>query len=113
MQAALEENKVGLAVWLAIINSNNAAQWNAQLCQSWPTTMEHWYGLPEALFDTRVPYRTILLTIIMPMNRIGFGRVINCGSSTLPNQVLPKWNAVMDELLSLDFTLDPTFNIYG
>jgi imidazolonepropionase-like amidohydrolase len=74
------------------------------------TTMEHWYGLPEALFDDR----TIQ----------DFPRDYNYGNEQdrfgqagrLWKQAAKpgseKWNRVMDELIKLDFTIVPTFTIY-
>lgn len=72
--------------------------------------MEHWYGLPESLFDNRTiqdyPYD---YNYNDEQHRFG-----NAGR--LWKQAAPagsaKRNAVMDELLKLDFTLDPTFTIY-
>jgi imidazolonepropionase-like amidohydrolase len=72
--------------------------------------MEHWYGLPEALFADR--------TIQDFPADYNYGdeqhRFGNAGR--LWKQAAPpgsaKWNAVMDELLGLGFSIDPTFTIY-
>jgi hypothetical protein len=74
------------------------------------TSMEHWYGLPEALFDARV------IQDYPPgynyadeSHRFGqAGRL--WAQAAAPGS--ERWTAVMDELLELDFTLDPTLTIY-
>ncbi|HEY5907331.1 MAG TPA: amidohydrolase family protein [Vicinamibacteria bacterium] len=74
------------------------------------TTMEHWYGLPEALFDDRTVQD-------YPLD-YNYGdeqhRFANAGrlwkQAAKPGS--EKWNAVMDELIKLDFTLVPTLTIY-
>ena len=73
-------------------------------------SMEHWYGLPEALFDNRV--------IQDDPNDYNYNneqdRFSQAGRLWLQaaKPGSDKWNAVMQELLDLDFTLDPTFTIY-
>jgi len=72
--------------------------------------MEHWYGLPESLFDDR--------TIQDYPDDYNYNdeqhRFGNAGR--LWKQAAPrgsaKRNAVIDELLKLDFTIDPTLTIY-
>lgn len=73
-------------------------------------SMEHWYGLPEALFDDRIIQDYPLdYNYANEQDRFGeAGRLWR--QAAKPGS--EKWNAVMDELLSLDFTLDPTFTIY-
>jgi hypothetical protein len=85
------------------VNVLTSARWGL-------TSMEHWYGLPEALFVDR--------TIQDYPADYNYGdeqhRFANAGrlwkQAALPGT--EKWNAVRDELISLDFTLDPTFTIY-
>jgi hypothetical protein len=74
------------------------------------TSMEHWYGLPEALFvDRRVQDYPPDYNYSNEQDRFGqAGRL--WAQAAEPGS--PKWNAVMDELLELDFTIDPTFTIY-
>lgn len=74
------------------------------------TTMEHWYGLPEALFeDRRVQHYPLGYNYNDEQHRFGeAGRLWL--QAAAPGS--PRWNAVMDSLLALDFTLVPTFNIY-
>ena len=72
--------------------------------------MEHWYGLPEALFDNRtVQDFPDDYNYNDEQHRFG-----NAGR--LWKQAAPSGSAkrkeVMDELLKLDFTIDPTFTIY-
>ncbi|MDX2283038.1 MAG: amidohydrolase family protein [Bacteroidia bacterium] len=74
------------------------------------TSMEHWYGLPEALFtDRTVQQYPPDYNYQNEAQRFGeAGRLWR--QAAAPGS--PRWNAVMDSLLALDFTLDPTFNIY-
>jgi len=72
--------------------------------------MEHWYGLPEALFEDRtVQDYPLDYNYQNEQNRFE-------EAGKLWKQAAPPysdhWNAVMEELISLDFTIDPTFNIY-
>jgi len=72
--------------------------------------MEHWYGLPESLFDARsIQDYPADYNYLDEQHRFG-------GAGRLWKQAAPpgspKWNAVMDELLKLGFDLDPTFTIY-
>ena len=73
-------------------------------------SLEHWYGLPEALFDNRsvqdFPYD---YNYNNEYHRFGqAGRLWK--QSSKPGS--DKWNEVMDELLELDFILSPTLTIY-
>jgi imidazolonepropionase-like amidohydrolase len=72
--------------------------------------MEHWYGLPEALFaDRTVQDYPADYNYLDEQNRFG-------EAGRLWKQAAPpgsaKWNAVMDELIALGFNIDPTFTIY-
>ncbi len=74
------------------------------------TSMTHWYGLPEALFDDKV-IQNYPLDYNYNNEQHRFeeaGRL--WAQAAKPGS--EKWNAVMDELLELDFTLNPTFTIY-
>ena len=85
------------------VNVLTSARWGL-------TSMEHWYGLPEALFTDR--------TVQDYPADYNYGdeqhRFENAGrlwrQAARPGS--EKWNAVRDELIALDFTLDPTFGIY-
>lgn len=74
------------------------------------TSMEHWYGLPEALFTDRT-LQDYPLDYNYQNEQDRFGEAGRLwAQAAAPGS--EKWNAVMDELIELDFTLDPTFNIY-
>ncbi len=111
MDAALRENKrLGLrsachhaqldVAWWNVLNSAEAGL----------TSMEHWYGLPEALFTDRVVQDYPLdYNYMNEQHRFGqAGRLWKQAAKPYTE----KWNQVMNRLLALDFTLDPTFNIY-
>lgn len=111
MTAALDENrKVGLrsACHHAQLS---VARWNVlNSARAGLTSMEHWYGLPEALFEDRtVQDYPLDYNYNNEQDRFGeAGRLWRQAAAPYS----PKWNAVMDELIELDFTIDPTFNIY-
>jgi imidazolonepropionase-like amidohydrolase len=111
MQAAIEEaKKRGLRsachhaqLNVARVNVLTSARWGL-------TTMEHWYGLPEALFDGRT-VQDYPLDYNYSDESHRFGE-----AGRLWKQAAPpgseRWNQVMNELLALDFTIDPTLTIY-
>lgn len=110
-RAALEENKkIGLRsachhAQLEVARMNVLATAKAGL-----TSMEHWYGLPEALFDERT-----LQNYPADYNYNNEQNRFEEAGKLWKQSAEPgsaKWNQVMDELLKIDFTLDPTFNIY-
>ncbi|MBX2958094.1 MAG: amidohydrolase family protein [Cyclobacteriaceae bacterium] len=111
MQAALEENKK-LGLRSACHHAQmDVARWNVlKSARAGLTSMEHWYGLPEALFADR----TIQDYPLDYNYQNEQHRFENAGK--LWKQAAPPysehWNNVMNELIKLDFTLDPTFNIY-
>jgi imidazolonepropionase-like amidohydrolase len=74
------------------------------------TSMQHWYGLPEALFEDRVVQNYPLdYNYNNEQHRFGeAGRLWRQAAAPYSDH----WNAVMDELLELDFTLVPTFVAY-
>lgn len=74
------------------------------------TTMEHWYGLPEALFEDRT------LQDFPPDYNYNneyqrFGEAGRLWQQAAP-PFSQRWNEVMDELIALDFTINPTLTIY-
>ena len=73
-------------------------------------SMEHWYGLPEALFvDRTIQDYPPDYNYSDEQWRFGqAGRLWQqaAGPGT------PRWNSVLQELVELDFTLVPTFTIY-
>lgn len=88
---------------VARVNVLTSARWGLD-------SMEHWYGLPEALFSGR--------TVQDYPPGYNYGdeqhRFENAGRlwRQAAAQGSEKWNAVRDELIALDFTLNPTFGIY-
>jgi imidazolonepropionase-like amidohydrolase len=110
-KAALDENKkLGLKsachhAQLEVGRMNVLATAQAGL-----TTMEHWYGLPEALFDGQT-----LQDYPADYNYNNEQNRFEEAGKLWKQAAKPgseRWNFVMNELLKLDFTLDPTFNIY-
>ena len=73
-------------------------------------TMEHWYGLPEALFDDRtVQDYPAAYNYANEADR--FGQAGRLWAQAAPPGS-DRYEAVISELLALDFTIDPTFGIY-
>lgn len=111
MAAALDENKK-LGLRSACHHAQmDVALWNVlQSARAGLTTMEHWYGLPEALFDDRT-VQDYPLDYNYQNEQHRFeeaGKLWKQAAAPYSEH----WNAVMDELIELDFTIDPTFNIY-
>lgn len=111
MEAALDENnKVGLRA-TAHHAQMAVAKWNVlHSARAGLNSMEHWYGLPEAMFtDQTVQDYPADYNYNNEQDRFSqagklWEQAAERGSK--------KWNSVMTELLELDFTLSPTFNIY-
>jgi hypothetical protein len=88
---------------VARVNVLTTARWGL-------TTMEHWYGLPEALFDDRtVQDYPAAYNYNNEADRFGQAGRLWAQAATRGSE---KYEAVINELLDLDFTLDPTFTIY-
>ncbi|MEE9374141.1 MAG: amidohydrolase family protein [Saprospiraceae bacterium] len=109
--AALSENKrIGLRsachhAQLAV------AEWNVvNSAEAGLTSMEHWYGLPEALFeDKTIQNYPVDYNYQNEQHRFGeAGRLWKQAAKPYSDH----WNKIMNHLLDLDFTIDPTFNIY-
>ncbi|GAA4270900.1 amidohydrolase family protein [Aquimarina gracilis] len=111
MKAALDENKK-LGLRSACHHAQiDVARWNVlNSARAGLTSMEHWYGLPEALFEDRtVQHYPLDYNYQNEQNRFEeAGRLWKQAAKPYSDH----WNKVMNELLELDFTLDPTFNIY-
>jgi hypothetical protein len=111
MKAALEENKK-LGLRSACHHAQMAvARWNVlNSARAGLTSMEHWYGLPEALFEDRtVQDYPLDYNYANEQHRFeNAGKLWKQAAKPYSEH----WNKVMNELLSLNFTLDPTFNIY-
>ena len=74
------------------------------------TSMEHWYGLPEAMFvDQVIQDYPLDYNYTNEQHRFGeAGRL--WAQAAEPGS--EKWNQVRDELIALDFTINPTLTIY-
>ena len=111
MAAALDENRklgLGSACHHAQVS---VARWNVlHSARAGLTSMEHWYGLPEALFEDRT-VQDYPLDYNYQNEQHRFEEAGKLWKQAAP-PYSDHWNAVMNELLELDFTLDPTFNIY-
>ena len=111
MAAALDENKK-LGLRSACHHAQmDVARWNVlHSARAGLSSMEHWYGLPEALFTDRTvqDYR---LDYNYQNEQHRFEEAGKLWKQAAP-PYSEHWNKVMTELLELDFTIDPTFNIY-
>ncbi len=111
MAAALDENKK-LGLRSACHHAQlDVARWNVlNSARAGLTSMEHWYGLPEALFEDRTVQNYPLdYNYQNEQNRFEeAGKLWKQAAKPYSEH----WKKVMNELISLDFTLDPTFNIY-
>ncbi len=111
MDAALKENKK-LGLRSAMHHAQmDVARWNVlHSARAGLTTMEHWYGLPEALFtDKTIQNYPSNYNYANEQHRFEqAGKLWKQAAAPHSDH----WNKVMNELLSLDFTIDPTFNIY-
>ena len=111
MAAALDENKK-LGLRSACHHAQmDVARWNVlKSARAGLTTMEHWYGLPEALFtDRTVQHYPLDYNYQNEQHR--FKEAGRLWAQAAPPHS-EHWNKVMNELIELDFTIDPTFNIY-
>lgn len=111
MEAAFDEaNKQGLGTAMHHAQLD-VAHWNVlDSARAGLTTMEHWYGLPEAMFtDQAIQDYPADYNYANEQHRFG-------QAGRLWQQAAPPgsetWNAVRDELIELDFTLNPTLTIY-
>jgi hypothetical protein len=88
---------------VARVNVLTTARWGLN-------SMEHWYGLPEAMFvDQTVQQYPADYNYMNEAQRFGQAGRLWAQASEPGSE---KWNAVRDELIKLDFTIDPTFTIY-
>jgi len=72
--------------------------------------MEHWYGLPESMLDNKT-----IQNYPLNYNYSNEQHRFEEAGKLWKQAAAPyseKWNQVMNHLIELDFTLDPTFNIY-
>jgi hypothetical protein len=111
MRAALDEaGKQGLGSAMHHAQLN-VTHWNAlDSARAGLTTLEHWYGLPEALFEDRViQHYPADYNYSDEQHRFAEAGRLWAQAAPPGSQ---KWNAVRDELLGTGLTLNPTFTIY-
>jgi imidazolonepropionase-like amidohydrolase len=111
MDAALRKNKE-LGLRSACHHAQmGVARWNVlNSAKAGLTSMEHWYGLPEALFTKQT-----IENYPLDYNYQNEQHRFEAAGKLWKQAAAPyseHWNKVMNELLALDFTLDPTLNIY-
>lgn len=111
MDAALKENKkLGLRSCCHHAQMD-VARWNVlNSARAGLTSMEHWYGLPEALLThSTIQQYPLDYNYLNEQHRFE-------EAGKLWKQAAPPysdhWNKVMNSLIELDFTMVPTFNIY-
>jgi hypothetical protein len=110
-EAALDEAKKHGLRSAAHLSQQYVARANALDTARWGlTSLEHWYGLPESLFDDRTVQDFPLdYNYANEAQRFGYAGRLWLQAAT-PGST--KWNSVRDELIKLNFTIDPTFTIY-
>jgi len=111
MEATIDEARSRGLRTMAHLDQMNVARMNVvEAARLGLHSMEHWYGLPEALFQGRTiqDYPADYNYLDEQDRFAAAGRLWQ--QAAAPHS--ERWNAVMDELLALDFTLDPTFSIY-
>lgn len=111
MDAALRENKK-LGLRSACHHAQmDVARWNVvKSAEAGLTSMEHWYGLPESMLDNKT-----IQNFPLNYNYSNEQHRFEEAGKLWKQAAAPyseKWNQVMNHLIELDFTLDPTFNIY-
>lgn len=111
MDAAVRENKALGLRSTAHHAQTDVARWNVlNSARAGMTSMEHWYGLPEALFTNKT-----IQDYPADYNYNNEQHRFEEAGKLWKQAATPysdHWNKVMNELIALDFTIDPTFNIY-
>jgi len=111
MDAAVRENKALGLRSTAHHAQTDVARWNVlNSARAGMTSMEHWYGLPEALFTNKT-IQDYPADYNYNNEQHRFEEAGKLWKQAAP-PYSDHWNKVMNELIALDFTLDPTFNIY-
>lgn len=105
-----EARKLGLPI-MVHHRQMMVARWNVlDSARAGVKSMEHWYGLPEAMYEDRAVFHYPAdYSYQNEQWRFGEGGKLYAQSAKPYSE---KWNAVMNELLKLDFTLNPTFVVY-
>lgn len=111
MNAALDEaNKQNLGTMMHHAQLNVMQTNVVDSARQGLTTMEHWYGLPEALFtDQTIQDYSPEYNYNNEQDRFGAAGELWEQAAELGSE---KWNEVRDELIELDFTINPTLTIY-
>jgi imidazolonepropionase-like amidohydrolase len=87
-------------VWLDVLDSARMGL----------TSMQHWYGLPEAMFDDQV-IQNYPADYNYNNEQHRFSEAGRLWKQAAP-PFSERWNEVMNELIDLDFTIVPTFVAY-
>ncbi|GBL05659.1 amidohydrolase family protein [Glaciecola sp. KUL10] len=111
MTAALDEaKKQGLGTMMHHAQLNVMSMNVLDSARLGLTTMEHWYGLPEALFeDQTIQNYPASYNYNNEQDRFAEAGKLWKQAAPYGSQ---KWNVVRDELIDLDFTINPTMTIY-
>lgn len=110
-QAAIDEAKI-LGLGTMTHHAQTRVVYNDALTSArlGLTSMTHWYGLPEALFEDK-----IIQDYPLDYNYNNEQHRFEEAGKLWKQAAAPgteKWKAVMDELISLDFSINPTMTIY-
>ncbi|MET0281674.1 MAG: amidohydrolase family protein [Steroidobacteraceae bacterium] len=111
IKATLDEaKKLGMRVMIHH-RQTMVARWNAlDSAKAGATQMEHWYGLPEAMFtDRTVQGYSDDFNYQNEQMRFGQGGTLYSQGAAPYSE---KWNQVLNEMLATGFTLDPTMVVY-
>ena len=111
MGAAIDEAaKVGLLTTCHHAQTNVVWQNALDSARMGLTSMQHWYGLPEAMFEGQlVQGYPMDYNYSNEQDRFSeAGRLWKQAAKPFGD----KWNEVMNEMVSLDFTIVPTFHAY-
>jgi imidazolonepropionase-like amidohydrolase len=112
MKALLDESKKHGMGSLAHLDQMGVAQMNAQdAARLGLDTLTHYYGLFEAMYEGHdIQPWPVDMNYNNEQHR--FGQVARQWS-LIAGPGSEKWNALLDEFLALDFTLNPTMTIYS
>jgi hypothetical protein len=110
-EAAIDEaNKLGLGTMTHHAQTRVVENNALESAQMGLTSITHWYGVPEALFDDK-----IIQDYPLDYNYNNEQHRFEAAGELWKQAAKPyskKWNEVMNKLLELDVTLNPTFTIY-
>jgi hypothetical protein len=110
-KAAIEEaNKRGLGTMTHHAQTHVVYNNALKSAQLGATSLTHWYGLPESLFEDR-----IIQNYPLDYNYNNEQHRFEEAGNLWKQAAAPgskKWDAVMDEMIELDYTMNPTFTIY-